>query len=78
MQRGSINGLRVVLSQISIWGATSENRGSEIQWRTAPKTLKKANLRQNPFLHDRHFDMQQVDKARISGVWTAHKDAYPQ
>jgi hypothetical protein len=29
-------------------GAKSENRVSEIQWVTDPKTLEKANLRQNP------------------------------
>jgi hypothetical protein len=43
-------GLRaiLVLSQISILGAKSENRVSAIQWLTDSQTLEKANLRQNP------------------------------
>jgi hypothetical protein len=36
-----------VLSQISILGAKSENRVSEIQWLTDSKPLEKANLRQS-------------------------------
>ena len=37
----------MVLSQISILGAKSENQVSEIQWLTELKIPEKANLRQN-------------------------------
>jgi hypothetical protein len=36
-----------VLSQTSILGPKSDNRGSAIQWLTYSQTLEKANLRQN-------------------------------
>jgi hypothetical protein len=38
------------LSQISIWGAKSENQASAIQWLADYKTLEKANLRQSLLL----------------------------
>jgi hypothetical protein len=44
-----------VLSQNSIGGVKSENRVSEIQWLTSPKTLEKANVQQNPGMpHEAH------------------------